>query len=321
MRVDSAFTLKQIACRRDERRKIRILSVDDDELNQTFIAEILGDFCDVQVAMDGEEALAIVDQFKPDVILLDVIMPGMSGYEVCRALRAMPQQARVKIIFTSAKTRPREREEGYVAGGNDYISKPFSYDELVGKVNIFAQMQRIEDECWAYKRESERLRAYVRLLECMNHARCSCRVFRNNHNVVGEVLSAYVGASEVEGGLFLVAHEEFGVRYAVFARLNDVVDLNIQGINLDKGAVADLLSNEEPVVYRHLGLSTCALGLPKEAFGIIDSVLSVSFPIAKQERGSFLLINKRYGCSFSEEDSALAALLVSEFVHSFCDKT
>ncbi len=321
MRVDSAFTLNSMASGRDGHSKIRLLSVDDDELNQIFITEILSDICDVRVAMDGEEALAIVDQFKPDVILLDVIMPGMSGYEVCRALRAMPQHARVKIIFTSAKIRPKEREEGYTAGGNDYISKPVSYDELVGKVNIFTQLQRIEDECRAHKRESERLRAHVQLLERINYARRDHIVLKDQATVK-EVLIACVRASEVEAGLFLMVHEALGVQFAAFAQsqLGGVAELNVQGINADKGLVADALDDRGPAVYHNLELPACALGLP-DVFGVVESVLSVSFPISRQERGGVLLINKRYEGSFSEEDGALATLLVTEFEHSFCDKT
>ena len=155
----------------DQTKKVRVLSVDDDDLNQVFIKEVLGGIYEVLPVMDGEKALEVVNQFKPDIILLDVMMPGINGYDVCRAIRHTPNHDRVKIIFTSAKTRPKEREEGYTAGGNDYITKPFSYDELLGKINIFSQMQLIEDEKAAYAKENAILKNHVNLLQFLNHAR------------------------------------------------------------------------------------------------------------------------------------------------------
>ena len=85
-------------------------------------------------AADGSEALRIVDEHKPDLILLDVMMNGMSGLEVCRLVRKNPEMEKVKIIILSAKGQLKEQEEGLDAGADRYITKPFDYRELIDTI-------------------------------------------------------------------------------------------------------------------------------------------------------------------------------------------
>ena len=89
---------------------------------------------EVAVAGDGEEALACVASFNPDLILLDVMMPKKSGFEVCEALRADPGRAGLKIIMLTAKGRDTEMAKGLAIGADAYVTKPFSTKELVGAV-------------------------------------------------------------------------------------------------------------------------------------------------------------------------------------------
>jgi DNA-binding response OmpR family regulator len=88
----------------------------------------------VKVVNDGEAALRAVDEFAPDLILLDVMMPRMSGYDVCQKIRENPARAAVRIVMLSAKGRDIEVTKGIAVGADAYVTKPFSTKELIAKV-------------------------------------------------------------------------------------------------------------------------------------------------------------------------------------------
>ena len=89
---------------------------------------------DVRVARDGEEALELVNEQPPDLILLDVMIPKRDGYDVCQTIRANPDWAKIYIIMLTAKGRDVDREKGLALGANDYVTKPFSTRDLTEKV-------------------------------------------------------------------------------------------------------------------------------------------------------------------------------------------
>jgi DNA-binding response OmpR family regulator len=113
----------------------KILIVDD-EPNIVISLEFLmkKEGFEVAVANDGDEALAKVASFNPDLLLLDVMMPKKSGFEVCEALRADSQRAGLKIVMLTAKGRDTEVAKGLALGADAYVTKPFSTKELVDKV-------------------------------------------------------------------------------------------------------------------------------------------------------------------------------------------
>ena len=88
----------------------------------------------VQVAADGEEALARLDDYSPDLVLLDVMVPKVSGYEVCQRMRAQPKWRDIKIVMLSARGREVEVEKGMSLGADLYVTKPFSSAELVATI-------------------------------------------------------------------------------------------------------------------------------------------------------------------------------------------
>jgi DNA-binding response OmpR family regulator len=90
---------------------------------------------DVRVARDGEEALKLVEASTPDLVLLDVMMPGKSGYEVCARLRERPEWRDLKIIMLSAKGRDAEVTKGLSLGADVYVTKPFSTRDLMAKIH------------------------------------------------------------------------------------------------------------------------------------------------------------------------------------------
>ena len=88
----------------------------------------------VLVAENGEDALDVIYKYKPDLILLDIMLPRIDGYEVCEIVRLNPEYRDIKIIFLTAKGREVEIAKGLALGANAYITKPFSNTELVAKV-------------------------------------------------------------------------------------------------------------------------------------------------------------------------------------------
>jgi DNA-binding response OmpR family regulator len=113
----------------------KILVVDDEPnivLSLEFLMKQAG--FQVRAASDGEAALAAVAAERPDLMLLDVMMPRKNGYEVCQAVRANPDWKGIRIIMLTAKGREVEREKGMALGADDYITKPFSTQEVVDRV-------------------------------------------------------------------------------------------------------------------------------------------------------------------------------------------
>lgn len=128
-----------------KKRHERILIVDDNPMNISIIEEILGEEFEVNSASSGKEALCLADKFHPDLILLDIMMPDIDGYELCRSLRANKRLAFVKIILISAKSMLNDRLEGYRAGADDYITKPFDPEELLAKTRVFLRLKSVEE--------------------------------------------------------------------------------------------------------------------------------------------------------------------------------
>ncbi|ETW94628.1 MAG: hypothetical protein ETSY1_34010, partial [Candidatus Entotheonella factor] len=135
------------------------LIVDDYPANIEILKKIFAGHYELTTAASGDEALIEAGISRPDIILLDVMMPGMDGYETCRQLRATPDLAHTKILMVSAKARLEERLQGYDAGADDYIVKPFDPHELRAKVNVYAQLKSLQ--------EVDRLKSNI--LSLLNH--------------------------------------------------------------------------------------------------------------------------------------------------------
>ena len=113
----------------------KILVVDDEPsilLSLEFLMEQEG--YDVYSATDGDEALQVVREQLPDLILLDVMMPKRDGFEVCQTIRANKEWKEIRIIILTAKGREVDQEKGFALGADDYVTKPFATQELVKKV-------------------------------------------------------------------------------------------------------------------------------------------------------------------------------------------
>ena len=117
--------------------KKKMLAVDDDPNNTTIIEELFSNHYDLRTAATGKEALKTALDFWPDIILLDIMLPDMDGYEVCRLLRGHSSLSHTKIIMVSAKGAIDDRVRGYEVGANDYITKPFEEENIMESVAFF----------------------------------------------------------------------------------------------------------------------------------------------------------------------------------------
>ena len=113
------------------RRKSKLLVVDDNPVNLSILEEMLAGEYRISFAQNGRDALRTAASIRPACILLDVMMPGMDGLEICRQIRATAGLRNTVIIMVSAKAMPSEQAAGLSAGADDYITKPFDEVELL----------------------------------------------------------------------------------------------------------------------------------------------------------------------------------------------
>jgi len=125
----------------------QILLVDDNPINLQILYKTLqGSGYKLLIAKNGETALEIASRVKPSLVLLDVMMPDMDGFEVCQHLKAAPETANVAVIFLSALGDSQAKVRGFAVGGVDYIAKPFQADEVLARVRTHIKIHRLETE-------------------------------------------------------------------------------------------------------------------------------------------------------------------------------
>jgi len=118
----------------EAKEKKRILIAEDDESIATMLVRILGVRYEVHRAQDGKQALAMADRVRPNLVLLDVMMPGLDGYTTAQQIRLIPSLKTVSIIFLTAKGAAMDVVKGIQVGARFYVTKPFKMDDLLGKV-------------------------------------------------------------------------------------------------------------------------------------------------------------------------------------------
>ena len=145
----------------------RILVVDDLRTNAEMVAGLLRNLgYEIQIAGDGDEALALVRERAPDMVITDIMMPRMDGYELCRRVRAMPGTALLPVILVTSADPATERVKGIEAGADDFISKPVNWAELFGRVKRLLHVKALQDEIKQLNaRLEQRVREQVAQLE------------------------------------------------------------------------------------------------------------------------------------------------------------
>lgn len=139
--------------------KNKILIADDNQANRELLEAYLASVdCDTEIAIDGQDTLAKVKSFQPDLILLDIMMPKLSGFEVCKQLKQSPATNRIMILMVTALNELGDIERAVGAGTDDFLSKPVNKVELVKRVENMLKLKDISDE-------NERLRRYIQEME------------------------------------------------------------------------------------------------------------------------------------------------------------
>ncbi len=123
-----------------------MLVVDDEEVNRRLLSRLLSPDYDVQTAADGEEALALVEACDFDVVLLDVRLPGLDGFEVCSRLKKMERTRLVPVVLVTGHAAREHRIRGIHAGADDFLTKPFDSEELYARVASLARLKEYTDE-------------------------------------------------------------------------------------------------------------------------------------------------------------------------------
>lgn len=140
-------------------RKERVLIVDDEPVNQELLeAFLIGCDYDLDFAADGAEALEKVKSFEPDLVLLDIMMPKMSGFEVCEQIKSAPETAGIMVLMVTALGELGDVERAVKVGCDDYLSKPVNKAELLKRVENMLKLRAVTNEL-------ERLRRYIDSME------------------------------------------------------------------------------------------------------------------------------------------------------------
>jgi len=140
----------------------KILIVDDNAVNRKMLTAVLST-ANYQLieAVDGENAIAVVSREKPDLILLDIMMPKKDGFEVCSILQHNPETEKIPIIFLSAKTDTMDKIKGLELGGQDYITKPFDNGEILARVRVHLKVQNLTKELIRANEEMREKQQYL----------------------------------------------------------------------------------------------------------------------------------------------------------------
>ncbi len=150
----------------------KVLIVDDNPLNINVLKDALESFqLNISIALNGKNAVDITPHIQPDLILLDIMMPEMNGFEVCRHLKADPATKDIPIIFVTAKNQPEDIEKGFALGGCDYVLKPFYLLEVQARVKSHLMQRKLLalKESWLKQLEIAKLQLEEQVLERTTH--------------------------------------------------------------------------------------------------------------------------------------------------------
>lgn len=180
-----------------------VLIVDDQPVSlKLLVAFLERRGFDVRVASGGEAALILVGQERPDIILLDIMMPVLDGYETCRHLKASVATADIPIIFITALTEVEDKLKGFEVGGVDYVTKPFQHDEVLARVTIHLKLARLHRELESKNRQLQAALDEIRQLSGIIPICSKCKKIRNDDGYwqqVEKFIKTHTGADFTHG--------------------------------------------------------------------------------------------------------------------------
>ena len=125
----------------------KILIVDDSPVEIKIISRLLGDGYEILEATNGQMAFRLINETMPDLILLDIIMPGMDGLSICKVLKSQNATHDIPVIFITSASASRDVVKGFEAGGQDYITKPFNSSELCARIKVHLDLKKSKETC------------------------------------------------------------------------------------------------------------------------------------------------------------------------------
>src|SRR5688572_16288224 len=143
--LKSTVSPGRVALRMRDLSEARVLVVDDAKSNVDILVAALRQDYKLSVALNGESALQSIERNPPDLVLLDIVMPGIDGYEVCRRLRASPHTREIPVMFLSSLEQVQDKARGFEVGGNDYVTKPFELLEVKARVRSLLEAKAYTD--------------------------------------------------------------------------------------------------------------------------------------------------------------------------------
>lgn len=183
--------------------RAHILLVDDLPRNLQVLALLLDRAgYRISMAMSGPQALAMVAQDAPDLLLLDIMMPGMDGLEICRRLKADPDHADIPVIFLTAKAELEDLEAGFRLGAVDYVTKPFRGGELLARVATHVSLRQALRRERELRRSLEDTLAQVKTLSGLLPICAKCKKIRDDNgywNQIETYISAHSAADFTHG--------------------------------------------------------------------------------------------------------------------------
>ncbi len=219
---------------RDE-KKFSILVVDDEAKNIKLLANLLsGQNYDIEFAKSGEKALDWLDSRQFDMILLDIMMPGMDGFEVCKKIKELPDTKDIPIIFLTAKTEAEDFVKGFELGAVDYVTKPFNSVELIARVKTHLKLKYSVEELRLAKETAEiaKNEAEISKNEAEIANRAKSEFLANMSHEIRTPLNAVIGFSELLSSMitdkkhkkYLDAISTSGK--SLLTLINDILDLS-----------------------------------------------------------------------------------------------
>lgn len=183
----------------EEEKKSLILIIDDVPKNLQVLAKMLDKKnYRVSIANSGGQALKMIEKVLPDLILLDILMPGMNGIEVCQRLKESPVTRDIPIIFLTAKTKSEDIVDGLKAGGVDYVTKPFNLPELLARVETHLELKRKRDSEKKLIAQLQNALAQVKKLSGLLPICCKCKKIRDDKGAWHELEDYIQGHSEAD---------------------------------------------------------------------------------------------------------------------------
>lgn len=197
--------------------KATVLIVDDTPINIQILNETLETEFNTYFALNGEEALQMVSSLQPDLILLDIMMPAMDGFEVCRRLKEVEVHKNIPVIFITALGQPEEESRGLTLGAADYVTKPFNPELVLLRVRNHIELKNRRDALEQRTVELEKALAEIKTLQGILPICAACKKIRDDQGY-WQQLEVYISghsAAEFSHGICpACAKELYPTQYA-----------------------------------------------------------------------------------------------------------